>query len=351
MCDRCLQLPWALRYTICMGEAKYSTYDIRLRAVRAVQEGMAVIDVAKAYQTHRATVHRWVRRYQRNGGDKGLSRRPGSGRPRVIGQLTDEELLRIVLQPASVYGYETDFWTSGRVHQALGEEYGVMASRVTVWRRLRQAGLTYKKPERGYMEASEEDRRNWIENVLPHILETVRQYKAILYFEDEASISLTAVVGKTWAPRGKKAVQQVTGKRGSISAMSAISKRGGLIFTLHEKRIASDEVIHFLTQMLTHHKRRHLVVVMDQAPPHTSKKTRKFIDSQKRLHVFYLPSYSPDWNPDEKVWNHLKHQELKSHKAKTKEELKELAEEKLTNMATDTRTLRGIFFAVVSQIY
>ena len=327
-----------------MSEAKYSTYDIRLRAVRAVQEGMAVIDVAKAYQTHRATVYRWVGRYQRKGGNKGLIRKPGSGRPRIIGQLNDEELLRIVLHPASVYGYETDFWTSGRVHQALGEEYGVTASRVTVWRRLRQAGLTYKKPERRYMEASEEDRQNWIENELPHILETVKQYKAILYFEDEASISLTAVVGKTWALRGKKAVQKVTGKRGSISAMSAISKRGGLIFTLHEKRIASDEVIHFLEQILTHHKRRHLVVVMDQAPPHTSKKTRKFIDSQKRLHVFYLPSYSPDWNPDEKVWNHLKHQELKSHKAKTKEELKELAEEKLTNMANDTRKVRGIFF-------
>ena len=70
--------------------------------------------------------------------------------------------------------------------------------------------------------------------------------------------------------------------------------------------------------MLKHHPRRHLVVVMDQAPPHTSKKTRAFIDSQRRLHVFYLPKYSPDWNPDEKVWNHLKHHELKGHQAKTK---------------------------------
>ena len=63
---------------------------------------------------------------------------------------------------------------------------------------------------------------------------------------------------------------------------------------------------------------------MDRAPPHTSKKTQDFIVSQKRLHVFYLPKYSPDWNPDEKIWNHLKHQELKGHRAKTKEELKEL---------------------------
>ena len=111
-----------------------------------------------------------------------------------------------------------------------------------------------------------------------------------------------------------------------------------------EKRIASDEIIHFLGQMLKHHPRRHLVVVMDQAPPHKSKKTQAFIDSQKRLHVFYLPSYSPSWNPDEYVWNHLKHQELKGHQAKTKAELKVLAKRKLKKMANNPQQLRGIFF-------
>ena len=106
--------------------------------------------------------------------------------------------------------------------------------------------------------------------------------------------------------------------------MSAISRRGHLLFRLHNKRIASPEVIDFLKHMLKHHKGRHLVVVMDQAPPHTSKKTTAYIESQKRLHVFHLPKYSPDWNPDEKVWNHLKHQELTSRQAKTKKELTKL---------------------------
>ena len=126
--------------------------------------------------------------------------------------------------------------------------------------------------------------------------------------------------------------------------MSAISRRGELLFRLHNKRIASAEVISFLSQMLKHHPRRHLVVVMDQAPPHTSGKTLNFIDSQPRLHVFHLPKYSPDWNPDEKVWNHLKHQELQSHSAKTKPELTLLARRKLRSMARRPHLMRGIFF-------
>jgi hypothetical protein len=68
--------------------------------------------------------------------------------------------------------------------------------------------------------------------------------------------------------------------------MSAISKPGHLVFRLLEKRIASAEVIDFLGQMLNHHPRRHLVVVMDRARPHTSKATTAFIESHRRLHVF-----------------------------------------------------------------
>ena len=126
--------------------------------------------------------------------------------------------------------------------------------------------------------------------------------------------------------------------------MSAITSRGRLIFQLHDKRIASQEVMDFLTQMLKYHHRRHLVVVMDQAPPHVSKKTTAFIENQDRLHVFHLPKYSPDWNPDEKVWNHLKHQELKGHQARTKNELKDLTQKKLTAMSHDRELLQGIFF-------
>ncbi len=123
-----------------------------------------------------------------------------------------------------------------------------------------------------------------------------------------------------------------------------MSRRGHLLFALHQKRIASDEVIHFLADMLYHHRKRHLVVLMDNAPPHTSKKTLSFINSQPRLHVFNFPSYSPDWNPDEKVWNHLKHHELKSHKAKTKDELAELTNTKLNGMANNPHLVRGLFY-------
>lgn len=300
-------------------------------------------DVADAYCTNRSTISRWVKRFQEDG-DEGLQRRPTSGRPRTLEQLTEENIRSIVLRPASHFGYESDLWTVGRLHAVIEDQYRVLVSKDTIWRRLREAGLTYQKPEREYYELDEESRQEWLRKVVPEIRETVKKYKAILYFQDEANVSLTAFLGKTWSPCGQTPKAKVTGKRGGVAAMSAVSRQGHLLFRLHNKRIASPEVIDFLKQMLLHHKGRHLVVVMDQAPPHTSKKTKGYIESQKRLHVFHLPKYSPDWNPDEKVWNHLKHQELTRHQAKTKEELTKLARRKLQSMAKRPSLMRGIYF-------
>jgi transposase len=321
----------------------YSTLDVRVRAVDAVQKGMPVSQTATTFGVDRTTLHRWLARHAQLG-DAGLKRRPVSGRPRKLAAITGQRLKRIVLAPATKFGYETDLWTVGRLHAVLVDQLNVDVSEDTVWRRMREAGLTWQTPERQYFEADPETRRRWQEETIPKIRETLEKTGGILYCEDEASICLTPLLGKTWAERGKPRKVPVTGGRASVSAMSAISPKGRLVFRLHDKRITSVEVIDFLKQLLRQHPGRHVIVVMDQARPHTSKMTKAFVEGRERLHVFYLPPYSPDWNPDEKVWNHLKNHELKAHRATNKQELYDLAEEKLEDMSDDSGLLQGLYF-------
>ena len=139
----------------------YSTLDVRLRAVKAVVEsGLSVTDVAIAYGTTRSTIHRWLARFDEEG-DVGLNRRPVLGRPRRLMDVNCEALKKIVLSPASEYGYETDFWTTRRLLQVIRSEFGIVVSKQTMMRRLHEAGLTYQKPERQYFEMSEEERQEW----------------------------------------------------------------------------------------------------------------------------------------------------------------------------------------------
>src|SRR5262249_48220134 len=128
-----------------MSQGRYSTLEVRCRAVLAVERGQPVGQVATAYGVNRTTLFRWVRRFAIQG-NRGLERRPGSGRPRLLSSFDMEALNDIVLEPASLFGFETDLWTVSRLRQAIRERYGVLVSPHTVWRRLREAGFTYQKP-------------------------------------------------------------------------------------------------------------------------------------------------------------------------------------------------------------
>ena len=74
-----------------MDERRNSTYNIRVRAVRAVLQGRSISDVADAYDTNRSTISRWVARFEEEG-EEGLMRWPTSNRPRMLAQLTEDEL-------------------------------------------------------------------------------------------------------------------------------------------------------------------------------------------------------------------------------------------------------------------
>src|SRR5262249_3142795 len=226
----------------------YSTFEVRARAVAAAVDGNPIGKVAQAYGVDRTTLHRWLPRY-REQGQAGLQRRPVSGRPRKLSGRTEYILKRMVLAPASRYGFETDLWTVGRLHTVLVRNYCEDVSEDTVWRRLRDAGLTWQTPEREYFQADAEERRRWQRETIPQIREIMRKTGGILYCEDEASVCLTPLLGKTWALRGKPRSVKVTGNRATVSALSALSPRGRLVFRLYQKRIASAEVIDFLQQM------------------------------------------------------------------------------------------------------
>ena len=66
-----------------MSEEGYSTFEVRLRAVHAVERGWSVSEAADAFGVARRTLHRWLKRYEQDG-EAGLTRKPGSGRPRKL---------------------------------------------------------------------------------------------------------------------------------------------------------------------------------------------------------------------------------------------------------------------------
>ena len=179
---------------------QYSTLQVREKAVKASQEQSAD-SVSKSYHVHRSTLYRWIAKKKTS---KSLERscEPGSGRP---SKLTDKEIkkiTRLILNPASKYGYETDFWTIRRIIDITKKVLGIKISKTSMYEMLYNEDYSYKKPEKRYYEADEEAQQKWIKQEIPKIKKCVKKHRGILYFEDECNVSLDAVLGKTWGPIG-----------------------------------------------------------------------------------------------------------------------------------------------------
>ena len=98
-----------------------------------------------------------------------------------------------------------------------------------------------------------------------------------------------------------------------LSMISAITPDGKLYTTMQERAFDGPAIAHFLEHLLRHIPGK-LLVVWDRLPAHRSKVIKAFLrqGGTQRLQLAQLPSYAPDLNPDEGVWNYLKRVELRS---------------------------------------
>jgi transposase len=307
-------------------QGKQLTHEVlehyRFRAIELHKAGEKVKDIARFFGVHPNSVSRWFVTYRQKG-EKALRSKKATGRPPKLTLEEFNEILSDLKRPATDFGFETPLWTCKRVRHIIHQRTEKRLDASNVWRWLGKLGLSNKKPERRAIEQNPREARRWLKREWPKILAHTRRWQAVLYFEDEAGISLTPVLGKTWCPKGKTAIVRVTGRRGGLCVSSAITPRGRLVFRIEKGRVNAATFLGFLTQIRQHHPRRKVIVVTDRARPHIAGKVKKYaVQHGKSFALYYLPPYSPELNPAEHVWGYLKGRKMKAHTVKTHEELK-----------------------------
>ena len=118
---------------------------------------------------------------------------------------------------------------------------------------------------------------------------------------------LAPTVLRTWAPRGQTPLVRHWDRRDRISAISGLSvspvrQRLGLYYQWHHHNIRQVEVCAFLSHLLRH-LRGPVIVLWDRLRLHRLPPVHELCRRVPRLRLEYFPSYAPELNPDEQVWN------------------------------------------------
>ena len=128
---------------------------------------------------------------------------------------------------------------------------------------------------------------------------------------DEAGIRSEDHAGTTWAPVGKTPVVKATGARHSLNMISAVTGQGLMRFATFTGSFTAATFIDFCSKLVADTEKttgRGVYLIVDGHPTHKAKEVKEFVASTRgRLKLFILPAYSPQLNPDEWVWKHVKY--------------------------------------------
>lgn len=208
-------------------------------------------------------------------------------------------------------------------------------------------GFTYQKAKFVADHKDVEKRKEWLEKKWPEILKMAKQKNSYVLFGDEASFPQWGSLTYTWAKRGVQPVVKTSGIRKGYKVLGLIDCFTGRFFYKgQEDRLNSESYIIFLKEVLKKTK-KHIILIQDGAKYHISKAVKKFFETHSdRITVYQLPSYSPDYNPIEKLWKKIKQKEIHLHYFPTFDFLKEKVNEALIyfkNIRNEVLTLFGFY--------
>lgn len=281
---------------------------VRQRAVASVQEGQSPEVVAKTMGVARATMYGWLARY-RDGGWGSLDARKRGGRPpKLDGPALQWVFRTVTMKNPLQLKFTYALWTAKMVGKVISDRFGVKLSKASVCRLLAQLGLTPQRPIWRAYQQKPEDVQRWLTQEFPKIRRLARKEKAQIFFGDEAGVRSDHHAGTTWAVQGKTPIVSSTGARFGLNMISAVSAQGEFRFMVIRGRVGAARFIEFIKR-LVHGSDRKIFLIVDGHPSHKARKVADFIESKpmkNRFRLFFLPPYSPELNPDERVWNDLK---------------------------------------------
>ena len=299
---------------------------VRLRAhiILLLADGHAWALICAVLFCSTATVARWKGRFERGGVDALLDEK--RGRAPVLACWAVLLVAWVRTRTPRDFGYCRSRWSCATLALVLLDTHRVAAGPEAVRRMLHAHGLVWRRPRP--VPGKTDPQKAWKLRKIRELLRDLPADEAAV-FQDEVDLNLNPDIGCMWMPKGEQAEVVTPGTNVKRYLAGSMSWRTGeLVETLGGRRNADLFVAHLhdLRRRFRHYKVIH--VICDNARFHTpdgSKAVRAFLAQWgHRVKLHYLPAYSPNDNPVERVWWHLREQVTRNHRCQTIDELVKL---------------------------
>ncbi len=238
--------------------------------------------------------------------------------------------------------FEFALWTLSMIRELIRREFGVHMSEVSVGRLMKRLGFSPQRPLHRAWQQDPDLVACWREAVYPEIAARAKRERALVFFADESGIRSDYHAGTTWSPKGDTPVVKATGARHSLNMISAVNNLGHFRFMTVEGRVTATVFRDFLKRLIAGMDRK-IFLIVDGHPTHKAKVVQRFVAAHaNRIELFFLPPYSPELNPDEMAWGHVK-QEVAKTASMTKAQLTAGARRALRRLQRLPEIVAGFF--------
>jgi transposase len=322
-------------------------HERRKQVIRAHKRGRTRSQIAEEIGLSYTAVSKTIERYETQGmaalapGTRG--RRSGEERALTPEQ---EERVRHIICDKRPEQLKMDFalWSRAAVMQLIERECGVTLHVRSVGKYLTRWGFTPQKPIKRAYEQSPMVVKAWLDDEYPAIAARAKTEGGEVHWGDETALVNTDVRGRSYAPKGKTPVAMaVGGTRQKLSMIASVTNQGKARWMIIDGAVNHERLIEFFESLLKDAGRK-VFLILDNLGVHHCKPVKAWLaEHTQEMEVFYLPSYSPELNPEERLNADLKQVIRAKVPVRTKAKLQAATEEHMNDIAGKPERVMSYF--------
>jgi len=308
---------------------------IRIKAIIAFLTNQPIQIIAQCFDVSEKTIQRWIKEYEGSGTD-GLKTKLRSGRPPKL----DQDKLNILKN--MIQKDNERIWVARHVYSLIISVFSVVYSVKYLPEILKKAGLSFHKAVHYLCKRNEIKRSGWIRESLPKIYKEHIENGWRIFYQDEVGFQTQGTLGYTWAEKGKPVQIKNKGRHGRVNLMGVYEVGSGEFFYKQTfLKVTALRFKRFLCCLKKKYRTDKFIVIADNASFHKAKWFTEWWKNTEWIRLEFLPAYSPDFNPIERLWKWIKKEYIHNKCWSSKEELSKYLEKKLHEMTENVNAYIG----------